>query len=288
MHIVLENDLLRVKIHPRGAELQSIFHKQFDLEYMWNGDPAHWAKHSPILFPFVGQLKDNTYLYKGKAYSLPRHGFAREMNFESSAVTDTTARFTLRSNDTTRANYPFDFELSILYKIEDNRVQAGYEVTNSGTEEMFFSIGAHPAFAVPLEKGRSFNEYKLVFSDSEHATRWPIQDGMLTMPTPFLKDEQVIKLSHELFYKDALVFKHLNSKTVSLQSSAAPHGLTMLIEGFPYLGIWSATDAPFVCIEPWCGIADSLYHNQQLKEKEGIIRLDAGATWLHGWNVDCW
>ncbi|PZF74243.1 aldose 1-epimerase family protein [Taibaiella soli] len=285
MDIVLENEKLKVKIHPRGAELQSIYHKEYKQEYMWNGDPTHWAKFSPILFPVVGQLKDNTYYYKDKAYSLSRHGFAREMMFETSLVTETSVRFSLKSNEETRRNYPFDFELCIHYKIEGDQLYTGYEVINTGTEIMYFSIGGHPAFAVPLEKGRDYGEYKIEFSEEETAPRWLINDGLISVSAPFLDHQKSFKLSNELFAKDAIVLKHLSSKTVSLCSDSGHRGLTIRIEGFPFLGIWAAPNAPFVCIEPWCGIADSQFHNQQLTEKEGIISLDAGASWLHEWEL---
>lgn len=286
MHIVLENEKLKVKIHPRGAELQSIVRKDLEQEYMWSGDPAHWGKFSPILFPFVGQLKDNTYYYKDKAYSLPRHGFAREMMFETSLVTETSVRFSLKSSEETRRNYPFDFELCVHYKIENDRLHTAYEVINTGGEMMYFSIGAHPAFAVPLEKGRDYSEYKMEFSNEETASRWMIDDGLISIAQPFLDHQRSFKLSKELFAKDAIVLKYLSSETITLRSDFAHRGLTMKIKGFPFLGIWAAPNAPFVCIEPWCGIADSQFHNQQLTEKEGIISLDAGASWLHGWELN--
>lgn len=288
MHIVLENEKLQIKIHPRGAELQRIYHKAFEQDYMWNGDPVYWGKYSPILFPIVGQLKENSYYYKGKAYSLPRHGFARDMMFETSLVTETAARFTLKSNEETRRNYPFDFELCIHYKLEGDRLYTAYEVINTGSDIMYFSIGAHPAFAVPLENGRDYSEYKIAFSEAETAPRWLINDGLISLSAPFLDHQDFFKLSKDLFDKDAIVLKHLHSKTVSLCSDSGHRGLTMQIDGFPFLGIWAAPNASFVCIEPWCGIADSQFHNQQLTEKEGIISLNAGASWLHGWEVHLW
>jgi galactose mutarotase-like enzyme len=284
----LENDHLKVDIAPLGAELQSLFSKQHSLQYLWNGDPAHWGKHAPVLFPIVGQLKDNTYIYNGKAYGLNRHGFAREMEFKVVQAADTSAIFSIESNEDTRQLYPFEFELRLNYLLEGPSLITGYEVSNKGNEPMYFSIGAHPAFTVPLSKSTRYEDYYLEFNQKETASKWPLHSGLIgSQPQGCLDDSNHLRLTHELFYEDALVFKKLHSTSVSIKSETTSHGLKVDFQGFPYLGIWAAEDAPFVCIEPWCGLADSVYHNQQLKEKEGIIELGANATWVKDWKITC-
>jgi galactose mutarotase-like enzyme len=286
--IKLENDHLKIRIAPLGAELQSLYGKTNSLEYLWNGDPAHWGKHSPVLFPIVGQLKDNTYIHNGVRYSLNRHGFAREMEFEVTEATDTSARFQIKSNSDTIKNYPFEFELRITYTLLGASLSIKYEVLNKGNEPMYFSIGAHPAFSVPLIKGTKYEDYYLEFSEKETVPIWPLHNGLIkTQPHPFLEETNHLRLQHDLFYDDALVFKKLHSTSLALKSEATGHGLTVDFQSFTYLGIWAAEDAPFVCIEPWCGLADSLYHNQELKEKEGIIELEANGAWTKDWKVTC-
>lgn len=285
--VTIGNELLQVRIHPHGAELQSLYHQQHKIEYMWNGDPAYWGKYSPVLFPIVGQLKDNSYTWQGQTYHLPRHGFAREKDFIIESAGATSAVFALYSSEATKAVYPFDFVLRLRYELEGNSLGVSYEVTNTGMGDMYFSVGGHPAFAVPLEKNKSYSDYFIRFSQKEQAPRWLIADGLIDAATGFLQNEDEIPLTHELFYKDALVFKHLHSKETGIYCNTSKHWLTVNIDGFPYLGIWAAKDAPFVCLEPWAGIADSVHHSGLLEEKEGVMRLPAGSSRTLTWRVNC-
>lgn len=283
----IDNRQLKISIHPKGAELQSIFHKGRQLEYMWGGDPAIWGKHSPILFPIVGTLKEDKYYYEGKPYSLGRHGFAREMEFEVEEQGPDHLVLLLRNDVSTRQKYPFDFELRLTYRLLDEGFTTTYSVKNPGSTDMYFSVGGHPAFKVPLAEGTTYDNYYLEFDQKETASRWPISaEGLIEQqPIPLLKDTRRLPLAKELFAKDALVFKQLSSTSVSLRSDKTDHGLTFDFAGFPFLGIWAAKNADFLCIEPWCGIADSVDSTQQLTEKEGIIRLAPGATFERTWGV---
>jgi galactose mutarotase-like enzyme len=283
----IENEVLKVVIKTKGAELESIYNKKTGLEYMWSGDPAFWGKKSPILFPIVGTLKKDTYYYDGKSYSLPRHGFAREMDFIAAEQKKDSATFVLESNESTAAKYPFSFHFSIRYTIASNQLTVTYAVINTGNREMLFSVGAHPAFNVPLADKTVYSDYYLEFNKSENAGRWPIsKDGLIEKTTePLFNNSKKLSLSKELFYKDALVFKQLDSDKVSLLSDKTPHGLEFDFPGFPYLGIWAAKNADFVCIEPWCGIADNVDTDQQLTNKEGINNLKANDSFERSWSV---
>src|SRR3954451_24854574 len=152
----LQNNILSIAVTTKGAELQSIIHKDFGLENMWSGDPKFWGKKSPVLFPIVGGLKNNSYQYKGKSYQLNRHGFARDMEFEITEQDEEGITFTLNSNEETFAKYPFQFSFSVGYKLDNNRLNVTYAVRNIGNEEMLFSVGGHPAFKVPLVDGTIF------------------------------------------------------------------------------------------------------------------------------------
>ena len=283
----IQSSLLTVSVQSKGAELQRISRNDTGLEYMWDADPAYWAKKSPVLFPIVGTLKDDTYYYNGQAYHLPRHGFAREEDFAVTAQSDQAVTLTLTHSEATLQVYPFPFELAITYRVDGNRLTVTYAVKNRGEEFMYFSIGGHPAFNVPLVPGTEYSDYVLQFNKKENAGRWPLAKGgvLQTEATPCLQHTDVLPLSKELFREDALVFKHLQSDAVTLRSDKTPHGLTFTFAGFPYLGIWAAPGADFVCIEPWCGIADSVDSDQQLPHKEGIIPLPAGETFEASWQA---
>lgn len=283
----LENEFLQAEINPKGAELTKLYSKQAGLDYLWNGDPAYWPKHSPILFPIVGTLKDNTYYFEDKAYRLTRHGFARDMEFSVSPQDDGAVTFTLSSNPQTLANYPFDFRLEITYLLKQNALHVQYRVINTGPREMYFSIGGHPAFNVPLTTDAAFDDYYIEFSEPETAGRWPITiDGLIgPMPDPFLNNSKILPINHELFQTDAVVLKYLDSKSLELKSHTSPNGIRFYFDEFPFLGIWSGKGGNFVCIEPWCGIADSVASHQQLVGKEGINMLTPGQVFSREWSV---
>ena len=283
----IENQQIKAVINAKGAELTQLFHKEHELNYLWNGDPAVWGKHSPVLFPIVGTLKNNTYFYNDQSYQLSRHGFARDKQFAVEEQTTDTITFLLRGDAEIFTIYPFMFEFRIRYSLFENSLAVAYEVVNIGSDDMYFSVGAHPAFALPLVPGTTYTDYYLQFNQQETAPRWPISpDGLIeASPLPLLDNTNRLNLSKDLFKKDALVLKGMASTIVTLASDKTPHGFRFDYPGFPFLGIWAAKNADFVCIEPWCGIADSVVTNQQLPEKEGINKLVAGEDFSRTWTV---
>lgn len=283
----IENEILKVTVVAKGAELKSVYNKQTGLEYMWDADPAFWAKTSPVLFPIVGTLKNNQFAYNGQSYSLSRHGFARDKEFTVINQSASNITFSIESDADTLKVFPFHFIFSISYSINGNQLSVAYQVQNKGDEPMYFSVGGHPAFKLPLVANTTYEDYHLIFEKEETSGRWPIsKDGLIEkQPVSLLKNANVLPLSKELFSKDALVFKHLQSTSVKLVSAKTPHGLDFNFKGFTFLGLWAATGANFVCIEPWCGIADSVDSNGQIKEKEGIIELPAHKNFDVQWQV---
>ncbi len=283
----IENEYLKAVIKTKGAELDSIYNKQTQLEYMWSADPAFWSKKSPVLFPIVGTLKNDTYYYQNKEYSLSRHGFAREMDFTVTEQAASSITYTLENNETTLLKFPFSFRFDIVYSLDGGKLNVLYRVKNTGTTDMYFSVGGHPAFRLPLTAGTAYADYYLKFNETENAGRWPIsKDGLIeTNPVSLLDNTRRLELIKELFYTDAIVFKQLKSGKVSLLSQKTTNGLEFDFTGFPFLGIWAAKNADFVCIEPWCGIADSVTTNQQFQDKEGINKLGAMQVFERAWSV---
>lgn len=285
--ITIQNEFLSVSISEKGAELNNIYHKHHDLEYLWNADPAFWAKKSPVLFPIVGTLKENRYFFDGKEYELGRHGFARESLFSLWEQMDESVSFSLVSDSDTLKKFPFMFQFIVRYTLKENMLEVSYEITNHSETAIYFSVGGHPAFKVPLVDATAYDDYYLEFNVRENAGRWPIStEGLIErQPMPLLDNSNRLALTKSLFSKDALVFKNLSSTQVSLKSDKTLHGLDFDFSGFPYLGIWAAPNANFVCIEPWCGIADSIDSSQQLVEKEGINALEVGNLFIRTWKA---
>ncbi len=265
MNTTIINNTLSAVINAKGAELFSLKNKN-SKEFMWEGNPEFWGKHSPVLFPIVGTLKNNTYLYNDVSYNLPRHGFARDMVFEVIEHAENKAVFALCSSVETKKVYPFDFELKISYTLLDNKLEIGYQISNKNNFELPFSIGAHPAFALP----NNFEDYSLAFECQENLTSYELQDDLLSNKTnSIILEKNQLPLNYSLFEKDAMIFKKLKSRTITILDNNNPF-LRVDFNGFENLGLWTKTNAPFICIEPWLGYSDTIETSGKLIEKEAI------------------
>jgi galactose mutarotase-like enzyme len=285
--ITLQNDYISAAISPLGAELQSLKSVLTGIEYMWSGDPAVWPRHSPVLFPIVGSVRDDTYYVNDKAYHLPRHGFARDKDFLAEKISEKEAVFTLQQTEETLAVYPFEFTLKLRYQLDGPKISCTYEVVNPTESELLFSVGAHPAFAVPMVAGSNYDDYYLQFSEPEQLEHWKLENGLLGRHSEVIATEKGrLPLHFSLFYEDALVLKNLQSNRITLASNVHAHGLHFHYNDFPFFGIWAAKDAPFVCLEPWCGVSDYVDDNQQFTEKEGIVKLPTNTDWERTWSVE--
>ncbi|WP_269242484.1 aldose 1-epimerase family protein [Flavobacterium limnophilum] len=270
MTTTISNSNLTAQINHFGAELFSLKNHE-NQEYIWEGNPAFWGKHSPILFPIVGTLKNNSYHYEGTEYQLSRHGFARDMEFKLIKQSESSATFSLTSSEESRKVYPFDFELQIIYTLDENKLIIGYNIINNNNGVMPFSIGAHPAFALP----KSFDAYALAFEYPETLTSFELENDLLSDKSTTIEmiDNQV-SLDYSLFEKDALIFKRLQSKNITVLENDKPL-LRVQFDDFPNLGIWTKNNAPFLCIEPWLGYSDTVHSTGNILEKEGIQLLEA-------------
>jgi galactose mutarotase-like enzyme len=288
MTYTLENEQCRVTIQAKGAELSSFIRKDLDnLEYIWEADPTVWNRHAPVLFPIVGRLPNDSYTYQGEAYRLTQHGFARDQEFTLVRQTPADVALELRANDTTRALFPFDFNLLISYRLAGPKLTVGWEVTNPGTGELLFSIGGHPAFRCPLLADETFEDYEFVFDHPVTFERHSLDGGLLTKQTePVLHNETTLPLRYELFEKDALVLKHFDFTHVTLHSRRSGRAVRLRFDGFPYLGLWTkGPGARFVCIEPWHGIASSVGDSGELADKEGILTLQPGQEFVASYSI---
>ena len=277
--ITLQNDLLKISIKKTGAELCEISSVKNGIQFMWNADPNIWGNYAPNLFPIVGILKDNTYYFQGKSYYLPKHGFVRNnSNFQLVEETIESVSLKLMTSEESLKIYPFQFEYEVMYRLVDTHVHITYKVKNTDDKPIYFSVGGHPAFKCPVYQNESYSDYQLVFEKEEISKTHllNLNNGLVTSRTRDVFDaSNFIQLRHDLFNNDALIFKDLKSRKVTLRSHSKGDILTVQFDEFPYLGLWAKPNADYVCIEPWLGIADSEHSNQQLIEKEGILKLDA-------------
>ncbi|MGK9120564.1 aldose 1-epimerase family protein [Olivibacter jilunii] len=285
--IQLSNEYIRVNIKKKGAELSSIYNKNMAHEYIWQGDPSFWPWHAPNLFPIVGGLKDNHLAVDGQIYELARHGFARHTNFQVIESSGTHAIFSLRYNQETLRVYPYHFEFQVIYHLENESLKCIYKVINLETKPIYFSVGAHPAFNVPFFSYEHYNDYYLEFEKDEPLIRHHLSDAgyFNGEESTILLDNRKLQLNENLFDTDALVFKTLLSKHVAIRSKNHPHALLISYSDFKSLGIWAKPGAPFVCIEPWLGYADSEAGTSTIEKKKGIVSLAPGHVFEAGYSI---
>jgi len=283
----LKNDFLKVKINSFGAELNSLQKIDNSCEYIWQANSKYWARYSPILFPIVGRLKEDSYFYKDKKYSMSQHGIARDKEFEVVNKKENFIEFRLCSDEKSFEIYPFSFELYLSYKLEKSSLIISYKVVNKSDEKILFSIGAHPAFNWTLDENEKKEDYFLEF-EVDKIKRYFLDDKGLLFKSDDLKlENNKLFLNEELFKDDALVFEDSNIKQVVFKSVKNEKFVKVNFDNFPYLGIWSKpSGAPFLCIEPWFGVADDKNSNQKLEEKKGINSLKKDEEFFCSYSIE--
>lgn len=281
MH-TLKNDFLTVEVSGHGAELTSI--RKGSTEYLWQADPAFWGRHSPVLFPIVGSVWEKRYRVEGKEYELGQHGFARDMDFTLVNATETEVRYRLESTPETLAKYPWPFVLEIAYRLHDGNLDVIWEVSNPGTEEMFFQIGAHPAFCYPDYDPQTMERGFLSFDRNEGLECIRIKEkGCVDAETRYpleVPQDGLLPLTRETFDAiDTIMLQDSQIGKVTLHRADGSPWLSLSFDA-PVVGIWSppTKNAPFICIEPWYGRCDRAGYEGDYREKDWINRLGAGET----------
>ncbi|WP_343101570.1 aldose 1-epimerase family protein [Romboutsia sp. MSSM.1001216sp_RTP31141st1_G3_RTP31141_220114] len=269
---ILENDKLIIESKNSGAELTRIYSKDLKKEILWNGDSTHWSRHSPILFPIVGRLKDNKTYIEDKFYNMSQHGFARDMDFEIIYNDNTSITYRLISSDETKKLYPYSFELLIKYTIINNSINTNWIVLNKDTKDMYFSIGAHPAFNIYDDLCNYYLEFK-----SRDIVKRINLEGPYFNSVKEVYNLNNLRLEPKIFEKDALIYTNIDS--INLKSNKSKDYINLNFKDFPLVGIWTPyykdtnSTAPFVCIEPWFGLADSVNSDKIYTNKAYINKL---------------
>ncbi|NCP83939.1 MAG: aldose 1-epimerase family protein, partial [Bacteroidetes bacterium] len=271
----------------RCGELSSLINKATGIEHIWSANPTIWPWHAPILFPIVGSLKDDTLFAEGKSYFLSRHGFFRNSIPIVENHTERSITFLLLSDAQTLEVYPYEFECRVRFTLLDHSIKQEFLVKNTDSKRIYFAIGGHPAFTVPFTDSESYSDYYLEFERAERLDRSMLSTkGLFTDEIePVLVSGNIIPLSYTLFNNDALVFKSIVSRSVTIRSKSHTASLKVEFKDFPYLGLWAKPNANFVCIEPWIGCADSEKGHVDIRNKELVQDLLPGEDFLASFTI---
>lgn len=280
----IENSTFTIQVNSLGAEIKRIFAKPWHRELLWvpQDEKARkiWNRSSPILFPIVGKLKDDSYNLKGKVYQMPQHGFARDKNFKCLECSSGEMEFLLEADQESFKLYPFCFELRVKYTLADKKLIILYSVKNVDRQDIYFSLGAHPAFDTA-----NIEDYEIHFEKKEKGF-YRLSEGLVNWKERNVLESEILIPTWELFSKDALIFKELKSQYIDLIDRKRHEVIRMTGTNTPYLGIWAKGPVPFVCIEPWYGVSDEAGHNQNFEVKKGIQTLAAGKTFDFSYSIE--
>lgn len=288
MEHVIKNGSLSVVLSSMGGELQSVRDHE-NTEYLWQGDPRYWRNRATNIFPYVGRLTGETYKLYGNTYHMAIHGFAKCSEMEAENKKSDSITLSLMDNAETRKIYPYSFLYRIRYSLHNNTLHIAYEVENRDNKKMYFGLGGHPGFNVPIESGLNFSDYYLAF----HGSSKPVQVGMTGTcfvsgeDRPFaLTKDQCLLLDHSLFDNDAIILKEMSS-SISLRSRNGSKSVTVSYPQMKYLGLWHKphSDAPYLCIEPWTSLPARQDMIEDLANQPDLVSLEAGKTYLNEWDI---
>lgn len=283
----IQNKHLTVTVEEAGAQLRSIQGKD-GTEYLWQGDDRYWKNRAPNLFPYVGRLKEGYYHLDGQTYRMQIHGIAPYKDFH--LVSNDGNRMVLEMTDDmdTLQQYPRQFAFRVIYELKDSALQICYEVENRDERIMYFGLGGHPGFNVPLVPGKSFEDYRLRFEETADCREVILTpDCFITdMTRPFhLEEGTTLPLRHALFDNDAIVLTQM-ARSICLEAEGDDHSVTVSYPQMPYLGLWHRpkTDAPYVCIEPWCSLPSGT-EVTVFENKKDLLSLAPGSLYQNHWSI---
>ena len=280
--VKISNGVLDVTVDTVGAVFNSIVRN--GTEYLWQGDAKYWANRDEDLFPYIGRLTEGRYIFKGQSYPMTIHGFARKAEFELEAKSAASASFVLCANDETRAVYPFEFAYHVRYELIGNRIVKHCIVENLDEKTMYFAVGSHPGFNVPVAGEGSFEDWYLEFEGKSEPERMLIDQETYRFSgksAPYaLKDGDTIPLTHSLFDDDAVILRGM-PKTVTIKSDKSAHSVRVSYPDMPFVAFWHAvrTDAPYVCVEPWSALPSHKDYVEDIERQKPMISIASGETY---------
>lgn len=279
--ITIKNDYLTAKINEVGAELKSLVCN--DTQYIWQGDEKYWAGSAPLLFPICSGLKDDEYYLDGKKYTLQKHGYARFCKFEVENQVEDSVTFLLCSNEESLKQFPFRYELRVTYTLENKTLKVKYDVKNLSDDTMYFSIGAHEGYYCP----EGIEEYDVILPEAETLDSTVLEGNVLgNNKVRIIENSDRIALKYDYFAVDALVFKDMKARSAVLKNRNNSKAVKVTFEGCDYFLLWTKPDAPYICLEPWCGISDNKDTDKNFKTKEGIRQIAAGGNFVNEHSIE--
>lgn len=283
MEFVIENNFLRVTLTSLGAELTSVVNRQTGAEMLWNAQADIWPRHAPLLFPYCGRLKNDSFTYKGTRYEGTQHGFARDMEHSLVESGPDHVTLCLEANALTMEKFPFAFKLNVTYSLDGQTLTHRVEVINDSDEEMPFGLGYHPGFQCPFDAQHTAQDYEVRFDvpQTPAVVETGTQDGLVTgRAGHIVENGTAIPLSDHLFDHGSICMSKLTCKTVALVEKDTGRRLTVNVEGFPYVLLWSAAGPlKFLCIEPWHSLPDARSASGEWTAKPAAAHLAPGESW---------
>ena len=275
MYYKIENEFLTCEVDDMGAQLHSLKAKENGTEYIWQGNPEIWYGQAPVLFPIIGQLINDKYFYNGVEYTMPKHGLARKLLFKVKECEGAKAVFSLESDENTLKSYPFDFEYLVSFELKGRALVNTMTVVNKTKGEMYFSVGAHPAFNCNVGDVIEFEQPETLETE-----RIDKENLIIPEKFTFMKNDKSFVITKEVFEPDALILSDIKSEKLTIKGE---NEIEFTFGKCPFLGIWAKPGAPYVCIEPWYGVNDGREVKKDISEKRGIQRLGEGETFEFSW-----
>ncbi len=287
--IELKNETLTILISETGAELQSI-KDATGKEYLWQADPNYWPRHSPILFPIVCSVNNDTYRVDGEEYHLPRHGFARDREFQVVYQHEDEVALQLLWDDETLKVYPYLFALTITYTLVGNSISIEWQVDNLDEDEIHFQIGGHPAFNIPDMQESEAQHGRIQLDASAPIYRYTsFIDGTHDMTEDLVEtsEEGIIDFNDETWSKDSIQIHRCQTTQAEILDKEGNPVVTVYYET-PVCAFWSPykKNAPFVCVEPWYGVGDYRGFDGEFRDKPLMNHLLPGASFLGGYQIE--
>ncbi len=290
----IRNEQLCVAVRTLGGSLCSV-KDQEGTEYLWQGDPAYWKDQAPNLFPYIARMTEGRYTLDGREYHMDIHGFVKDSELTAAECGESRLLLRLTDNEKTLAQYPYHFTYEIEYRLEGNSLEVVYRVVNEDEKTMYFGIGGHPGFHVPLEDGLRFEDYELLFAGTKGESSEGETRRVLFSPACFVTGTEpyalgegcVLPLRHDLFDDDAIILTGVPGQ-VCLQAKKGHKAVRVTYPQMRYLGIWHRphSDAPYVCIEPWSSLPSRDGIVEDLASQPGLIALGAGETYENCWEIE--